>query len=144
MKYLKKFNESAETYNRDDYLWLPLFCARSNRVGPMDLDIAVFCDINVGGSGYGLSLRGDYFDKSDFNDAMSKKGDCLRRKLYTINDIDILIKDFGLDNLPKKDAIEKIIERIKSTRDGYCSADPNGERAAGVYVELDEIEDLLK
>lgn len=138
MEHLRKFNEGeVNNYNMDDYVWLPMFCTRDNR----DLDISIFTDHNV--SGYGLGLKGDYFDKHDFNKAISKVGDDLRRKLYTIDELDILLRDLGI-NLPKPEAIKEIVRRVKETRDDYCTANPKWERDFGVYVELEEIEDMLK
>ena len=61
-----------------------------------------------------------------------------------MDEVDILIKDLGLDNLSKEDAVNKIMERIKRTRDSYCSSNPKFERGQGVYVELDEIKDMIK
>lgn len=138
MKHLKKFNEKLEeSYKMDDYLWLPLFCTRNGR----DLDCKIFNEKNVGG--YGLGIRGDYFNESDFSLAMSKKGDSIGRRLYTPNESDILIKDLGLDNISKGDAVDRIVNMISGVRSSYTSSRPEVDINEGVYVELEEIKDML-
>lgn len=149
MKYLKKFNENRygssfqnsrpdlkQSKLMDEYLWLPLFCISSR-----SLDCKIFTDKNLGG--YGLGIRGDFFGEDDFKRAISKKGDCLGRKLYTASDVDILIKDLGLDNMSKEEAVDAIVDMISNTRKAYSSADPDWERENSTYIELDEIKDLL-
>lgn len=138
MKYLKKFNESVKQSKlMDEYLWLPLFCTRGGR----DLDCGIFTDKNM--SGYGIGIRGDYFNEFEFERAISKKGDSLKRRLYTASDVDIMIKDLGLENIERSEAVDKIVNMIENTRKKYVSASPELERESGFYVELDEIKDML-
>jgi hypothetical protein len=101
------------------------------------LDIGILNPKNVGG--VGLGIRGNYFDEKAFEMAITKKGDWLGRKLYTLDEIDELLKDMGYGNQLFDDGKDLIVRKIKQTRDGYCSADPDGDRRAGLYVELDEI-----
>lgn len=148
MKNLKKFNKFANyvppapppKYNMDDYCGKILFCIRGGRFSN-DLSCAVFTDKNMGG--YGLGIRGDYFDKTDFNQAMRKDGDSLRRKLYTTDEIDLLIKDLGYENLSKPEQTKSILNALKEERDFTSSSNPNLERENGLYVELDDLKYII-
>lgn len=140
MKFLKNFNEAKENipkFNIDDYCGQILFCVRGGR----SLSCAVFTDKNMGG--YGLGIRGDYFDKSSFNQAMRKDGDSLGRKLYTIDDIYILIKDLGYENLSKPEQTKSILEKLEKTRNSYVSSNVRLERENGLYVELDDLKYII-
>ncbi len=141
MKYIKRFNESVE-YNMDDYLWLPLFCIREFTSGSRTLNCGIFNDQNLGG--YGLGIRGDYFSQTDFEKAMSKKGDSVKRKLYTADELNILIKDLGFDNLSKDESIQKVVDMIKKDRGNHVSVDVKGDKYADLHVSLDEIEKMAK
>jgi hypothetical protein len=111
------------------------------------LDVGILNDQNIGGMGIGLGIRGNFWYRAeDLENAMSRKdnghgrkGDSMGRCLYTIDEIDELLKDMGYGNQLFEDGKDIIYNFIKKTRESYCSADPNGDRKAGLYVELEEI-----
>ena len=143
MKHILNYKmfEGKESSIMDQYLDSPLFCLRKNNSGSISLDCSIFTDLNLGG--YGCGFMGDYFDESDFVKAISKKGDSLRRKLFKKNELDQLIQELGIGDLSKEEGIKRIIDMIKKERSSYASADPDKERKMGLYIEMDEIENLL-
>jgi len=140
MKHLKKFNEEFIIDLMGEYVGKPLFCTR-----PMSKSISVNCGIftnkNIGG--FGLGIRGDYFDEVNFEAALSKKGDSLGRKLYTADEFDLLAKDLKLDTTDRERAINQIVDMIEMERGRMSSSKPDLERREGVYIELEQIKDLL-
>ena len=78
------------------YLGQPLFCLRTD-FGTKDIDCGIFTDKNIGG--YGIGYRGNYFDENDFIRAISKRGDLLGRKLYTMGEIPLLLKELNIKNI---------------------------------------------
>lgn len=137
MKYIKSYKifESDKSSILDKYVGTPLFCLRNN-----SLDCRIFTDKNLGG--YGIGLRGDYFNEWEFVDALGRIGDSLNRHLFEINELNELAYKIKISG-SKEELIDNIINKIKGTRATYVSADPEGERKAGVYVELDELRKLL-
>jgi len=170
MKYLKYFENvkdidpfEEEDWDEEDdmrmkYVGKKLFCLSSHHSGHKGLNVGIFTDKNIGGDGYGIGIRGAYFTKTQFEEAIKKEekdtplrmngvirsyihryGDSLNRTLYTIDELDKLVKDIGYGNDLFDDGEEIIRKLIKKYRDFASSANPDGDRKAGVYVEMDEI-----
>lgn len=105
------------------------------------LDVGILNTDNIGGI-VGLGLRGNFwYNEEDFRRAINKQGDMNGRKLYTLDEIDELLREMGYGNQLFDDGRELIREKIKQTRSSYSSSNPDGDRRAGLYVELDEIFD---
>jgi len=141
IKTYKLFEDKGDTSLMDKYIGIPLLCLRLNNKNA-DLDCSIFTDENI--SGYGLGLGGDFFKEWDFEDAIIQKGDGLNRYLYKAEEVDKLIKKLGFESLSKEKAIDRIIELVKRTRSGYSSGNPEAEKKMGLYVDIDELRDLLE
>ncbi len=160
MKFLKNFNESAWSKEsrdkafkiRDEY-FLDKSDNMSDYIGKImfilvgewkSLDCQVFTDKNI--AGYGMGLRGRYYknprDKDDFKSALGKIGDSCKYKLYTLDEIDLLIKELGYENLSKPEQTKSILEKIEKTRSGV-SGNPEKEKEMGLYVELDDLKYVI-
>lgn len=124
---------------RKKYVGKKVFVSRGFPV--QMLDCGIFTDKNIGG--YGKGIRGDYFYSSaNFEEALSNKGDCLRRRIFTMDTLHELKEHLGLNKqLFSSDDYfkEYVTELIKNTRNSYVSANPEKERLEGVYVELEDI-----
>ena len=141
MKYLKNYKtfENREISMLDKYVGTPLFCYRDDACGSLDCNI--FTDKNV--AGYGCGLRGDFFNEREFVDALGRIGDSLNRHLFEIDELDEISKKLRIDGNSKEEIVDKVVDKIEKTRKSYCSANPDGDRRAGVYIELDELRKLL-
>ena len=141
MKYIKNYKtfENKETSMLDKYVGTPLFCFRDDAWG--SLDCSIFTDKNV--AGYGCGLRGDFFNEREFVNALSRIGDSLNRHLFEINELDEIAKKLRIYGKSKEETIDKIVDKVEKTRKSYCSANPDGDREAGVFIELDELRKLL-
>lgn len=130
-----------ELPTRQKYVGRKLLCLRLD-LG-LELDCNIFTNKNVGGDGYGMGIRGNYFHEREFIDAIEKRGDGLKRFLYDPNneeDMLLLIRKLHLNERDSLDiSKQKIIDLIKKTRDSFCSANPEREKREGVYVEIDDI-----
>ena len=110
------------------------------------LDVGILNNKNIGGMGIGFGIRGNFwYSEKELEDSITRKngkyrkGDSMGRCLYTIDEIDELLKDMGHETSLFDDGKEVIFNLIKKNRDSYCSADPDGDRKEGLYVELEEI-----
>lgn len=131
---------------------IPYFCLRCDR--GVSLDIS-YIHKRIGGCSISMGLRGNYFmdpEIKDFKGVMSNltwidlyqasvndKGDSLRRFLFKQTEVDKLIdvlKIYIFNFNSNKSSIKNLIEK---TRKSYCSDNPDAERMAGLYVELNEI-----
>jgi hypothetical protein len=121
------------------YVGKKIFISRGFPVN--SLDCGIFTDKNIGG--YGKGIRGDYFwDDENFKDALSEKGDSLKRRVFTLDNLEKLKQHLGVnqqlfndDNYFKNFVKDLIIK----TRNSYCSDNPKQERKEKVYVEINEL-----
>lgn len=125
---------------RKSYVGKKVFISRGFPV--RFLDCGIFTDKNI--CGYGKGIRGDYFySDDDFKNALSSKnGDYLQRKVFTVDTLSDLKNHLGLNNKlfnSEKYFQEYVKDLITQTRNNYCSADPEKERAEKVYVEVEDI-----
>jgi len=133
----------------DKYIGKKLFVTRENHTGSISVDCGIFTNENIGG--YGIGIKGDIFNENDFKNAISKKGDVLKRRLFTLDELnelfDYLKIDKTLDIYGKEETLdiyekeEMLKNLIKYERESYSSDDPDLEREKYVYVELDELFD---
>lgn len=124
---------------RKSYIGKKIFVSRGFPV--TSLDCGIFTNKNLGG--YGKGIRGDYFYTDEvFKKALSVKGDYLKRRVFTISNLNELKNHLRLNNeLFNSDEYFKqyVKDLIIKTRNSYCSADPKKERDEKVYVEIQDI-----
>lgn len=103
------------------------------------LDCGIFTDKNL--CGYGKGIRGDFWnDDISFKQALSETGDYLNRRIFTIDTLNDLKKYLNLDTDSSDDYLKSYIkDLIIKTRNSYCSANPEKERAENVYVEIEDL-----
>lgn len=150
---MKKNDITVADFAKVADLSLPYYCLRNN--GYLSLDISYLTHKNVGG--FGSGLRGNYWNISEiglenFKGCIERKKDSLNRILFKLGDESIDYSREGLIDILKeldpkgvRDYGERyyIVELIRRARKGYCSDDPDGERKANVYVELDDLQQYL-
>ena len=121
------------------YVGKKVFVSRGFPVS--SLDCRIFTDKNLGGFGEGI--RGNYFlNDENFKKALSEKGDYLKRRVFTLDNLESLKEHLGLNKqIFNNDEYFKsfVKDLVIKTRNSYCSADPELERKEKLYVEIDEL-----
>lgn len=124
---------------RKSFIGKKVFISRGFPIN--SLDCGIFTNKNIGG--YGIGIRGDiFYCDEEFRQALSKQGDCLKRRVFTIDNLDELKDLLGLNNelFNYDEYFKQLVEDIIiKTRSHYSSADPEKERLKKVYVEIEDI-----
>lgn len=113
-----------------DLVGKKVFCVRLWTMS-FTVNCSIFTNENV--SGFGCGLFGDYFNIYDFNNAfIDKTGDSCKRYLYTLEELPLMYKKFGLNN-------NTTIELIKKYRKSMRQDVYEDEKKSEYFVPIEDI-----